>query len=414
MMIEKLVGFSKIEEDSDRMQIPIFYYVGLVSYILFYMQSMIAWEFYALPFKFLAIFCLLIHVLLVFRLYSPTFLLGIFISFIIIVFVGYNSEQLMLLVTSFALIIGAKGIDFRDILKIHFYVALSIFLISVIGSSVGIIENRVITLDFSLDLLADSKERYCYGYVWPTDCANHISFVCLSYWVLRNGLLKYWEVLLFILAIVFVLYYPQARQSSAIILIMLLFTMYLSYLKRKQKQPSFRFQKLLVYIVPFFSFVALYTTICYEETDLFWIALDLLLSTRLFLGHQAIEQYGIKWFGQYVIMEGGDINYSDYNYVDSSYVQAFIVWGIVLVLLLIVSYVIISWKALVYKEYALLIGISIAGLAGLTSQFMFQIMCCPFLLALFSNHSNIINNSEIFKEYDEEGYFEEADHRTHP
>lgn len=376
--------------DIERKEIPILYAIGLVSFILCFMEIEVSWSYPMRAFKYLSLATITVHLLLWLRNYSSKQLLFIILALFIVGITGYNSHQLDLLYLSFALVIGAKDIDFFKILKVCFITGFVICLISIIGSWVGLIENKAyhISID-TMDMMgADSTKRYCYGYAWPTDCANHISFLSLVYWLKKGGLLNMIEMLLFIFAFWFVFEINKTRQASLIILIMILLSIYLKYLERRQRIPSKLFLKILVFSIPFCAALSLFTTLAYDEGDLFWVAVDLVFSTRLSLGLDAIEQYGIPWLGQYILMVGADAGMMEYNYVDSSYLQAYLLWGIVLTTILIIIFVKINYSAYKRKDYVFLFAVLLAGLSGISSQFLFQIYFCPLLLALFAQHSN--------------------------
>jgi len=235
---------------------------------------------------------------------------------------------------------------------------------------------------------ADSTKRYCYGYVWPTDCANHISFLSLVYWLKKRGLLNMIEMLSFIFAFWFVFEINKTRQASLIILIMILLSIYLKYLERRQRIPSKLFLKSLIFSIPFFTIISMYATLAYDEGDVSWVVINIIFSNRLALGLDAIEQYGIPWLGQYILMVGGDSGMMEYNYVDSSYVQAYLLWGVVLTTVLILIYVKMNLSAYKRRDAVFLFAVLLAGLSGISSQFLFQIYFCPLLLALFAQHSN--------------------------
>lgn len=371
-------------------EMPILYAIGLVSFILCFLEIELSWSYPMRAFKYLSLATITVHLLLWLRNYSSKQLLFIILALFIVGITGYNSHQLDLLYLSFALVIGAKDIDFFKILKVCFITGFVICLISIIGSWVGLIENKAyhISID-TMDMMgADSTKRYSYGFVWPTACGIHISFVCLVYWLIKRGLLNMMEILLFIFAFWFVFEINKTRQASLIILMMVLLSVYFKSLKSRLHKPSKLLLKILVFSIPFCAALSLFTTLAYDEGDLFWVAVNLIFSNRLELGLDAIEQYGIPWLGQYILMVGADAGMMEYNYVDSSYVQAYLLWGVVLTTVLILIYVKMNLSAYKRRDVVFLFAVLLAGLSGISSQYLFQIYHCPLLLALFAQHSN--------------------------
>lgn len=377
-------------------EMPILYTIGLVSFILCFMEVELSWSYPMIFFKYLSFAALTFHLLTWIQEYSGRQLLFVVVAFLIVVITGYNSHQLALLYLSFALVVGAKGIEYEKILKVCFITGFTICFISVVGSWLGFIENKVYHLSVdNMEMMgASSSKRYCYGYGWPTGCGIHISFVCLTYWLLKKGLLNWKKMFFFFFAFWFVFSINKTRQASLIILLMILFSLCLKYCESHQIKPSNILLKSLIISIPLFAILSMYATIAYDDGDLAWVAANLVFSSRLELGQDAIEQYGIPWLGQYVLMVGGDANTFDYNYVDSSYVQAFLLWGVVLTTALLFFFVIMCNSAYKRGDAAFLFAVLVAGLSSISSQYLFQIMQCPLLLALLSNHP-ITNSDEI-------------------
>lgn len=368
-----------------------FYYLGLISYILFYINKEVVWN---IPQIFgVFSFCfLMMHLGLIFRKYNGIQLFCIGISLFLVIIVGLNSKQFLFFILSFMLIIGAKGIEYKDILKVHMFVGLSIFFISFIGSDLGIIENRVIQLSvYTMDIMnMDSPDRYCYGYGWPTGCGIHLSFLCMSYFLYKDGILRPIEFLLFCIAFYVSFFITQSRQPALIIVLLMLSSLYFIYLNKGKRSPSNYLILSLIVSVPFFAFISMYATISYDRSDIFWIAINAFFSGRLELGQDAIDAYGFKLFGQDVKMYGADVNAIYYNYVDSSYVQAFLIWGIILTLLLIWIVCRINWQAYKSGCFPVIFFSFLVGLSSVSSQYLFQIYFSPLLLALFSDFNRFM------------------------
>lgn len=383
---------------------PFLYYAGMVSYLLFFLNVEISWSYSGIPFKYLAFLLLSVHLLQVLSLYSRKEQFLLLLTLLLVSMVGLIAEQLAPLLLSFELIVGAKGIEFKNILKVHFLVSVSICLVSVVGSSLGLIDNVVVDLSNEVDLFADSTKRYSYGYVWPTACAVHISYLCLTYWLIKNSHIGLEGLFCFIYAVYFVLFYPQARQASFIIILIIFVSLYLRIKSRHQRHPHKFFLFFLLISPIVFAAFSLFATIQFDGFDSTWLIVDILFSGRLRLGQEAIDEYGITLFGQHIEMIGGDVNMNDYNYVDSSFVQAPLIWGIVLFAILILAYEYIAYHAFKRNDYSLLFAIAIAALSSVTSQYFFQIKFCPLILALFASHT-----IEEQDNYVEEGFIEETD-----
>ena len=377
---------------------PAFYFVGLITYVLYYANKELIWNIPIFT-EYISLFSLSIHFCLVLFKYRGREILGLFLILILVIISGISSKQLLLLYLSYLLVVGTKGISIRNILCVYFLTSISICLISVIGSSIGLIQNKIIQLSLdSMEMLGSGNtDRYCYGYGWPTGCAIHISYICLTYFLFKRGALKLFDFTAFFFAFLFVYIYTQSRQPSVIILFLLMSSVYIKYIN-KGNGPNNFLMLLLSLSIPLFAVLSIYATLKYDNSNLFWIAANALLTGRLSLGQDAIDTYGFKWFGQEIKMYGADVNDFYYNYVDCSYLQSLLIWGTLLTIVLILVYIIISIRALKSKNISLLFAIFYAGLSSVFSQYLFQLYFCPLLLFAFAdsgvNHIKLSNTSK--------------------
>lgn len=365
------------------------YYIGLVFAILCLINPEIAWPIPLVELdKALSLLCLSIHAILNLGRYKSLMVIYLGTIFIFTIVVGLNANDLYLFVISFLLIIGAKNIDYNRILYVHFITGLCIMLISVIGAMYGIIRNVVVYRGVLNDVSfydSGSIGRQSLGYVWPTGFAIHASFLLLSYWLLKKARLKLYEWILFVYLILILIKLTDTRQ---IIILMLLPLFSLLITKTSWIWKSVIIKYFLILIIPILTIVSLWIVIAYNSSNEYWMVADLISSGRLGSGQDSINKYGIPMFGQYFKMYGAENNSFYYNYIDSSFIQALVLWGWLMTLLLVSTYVVICKRAYDRHNFPLVLAVFVTGLSCLTSQYLFQIMSCPLLLALFAKHKD--------------------------
>lgn len=364
------------------------YYIGLVSFVLFFIKKELGWDYPNEIFRIISFLSLTVNLVLSINRFKGSEILILVFFLLVVIVTGILSEYISLLYLTYALVVGAKGLDFRSIMKVWLGLAFAISFISIAGSSVGIIEDKIYhkPVDSLESMGLSSSISHCAGYLWTTGCAIHISMICLIYWIMKKGKMRLADYLVLICAFWFTYDYNKARQASAVILLIILASFYVWYYQSLHKDPNRFLLGLFLVCIPLFAGLSLYATIAYDKTDLFWVGANILLSSRLALGNEGIEKYGISWFGQPVEMVGADVRIEDYNYIDSSYVQAYVLWGIVLSTFLIAAYQIISYRAYKKRDFVMLFSVFVVGLSSITSQYLFQIYYCPLLVALFSNY----------------------------
>ena len=353
------------------------------------------WKFYgeiATYFEYLALlFTTLLLGISAFSYKSHAFIF-LFISVFLVLIIGSNSHQLELLYFSLSLVVGAKGLEFKDILKVHFYLSVSFCLLNIVGSQMGLIENAI-QKDQSerLSIIDDTLFRESFGYDWCTDFASHVFLIILSLWILKKGIFSKSQLCMLLGIAVFVLLKTGTRMAAAGIVVIALLSFYIRY--RNPYNISKFVWFFFILSTPICAILSLCVTMKYDSTDAVWMLVDMFLSGRLSLGQDAILYKGFPWFGQVYEMYGmgNSMGGDEYNYIDNTYIQSFVISGIIATIVLILCYVRICYKS--YKQKILIIPLAvfISSLFGIITQFHFNVIYCPLLLATFSD----LGNSEI-------------------
>lgn len=309
---------------------------------------------------------------------------------LIVLIIGHYSERLYYLWSSFVLIIGAKGIQFRKLVKLHFVLSLCFCLFNIIGYEMGMTMTPNVIDPQREGMLGDNVVRMDFGYGWATDFATHVFFILLDYWLIRNGNLRFIEYLLYLSICSFLTIFCDARLAVICIFFILCFSLYIKYYRAKLWGRLFA--RSLVWGIPIFALISVYATFKYDSSNLIWFGADVLLSGRLSLGNDAIYDYGFSLLGQPIEMYG-QLNAGGaavYNFVDCSYVQYYLRYGIVLVTIIIYLYYRIGKDALRRSDLCLLSALFIAGLSGVIAQFVFDLRFCILLVAITSLHSQVL------------------------
>lgn len=300
----------------------------------------------------------------------------------------YYKVQLWL---SYVLVVGARGIKFREIVKFHFILETCFMLINVMCFYGGWVDKtNVFLADERESVFGDVIVRESLGYPASTDFATHLLYLMLDYWIIKHGILKKIELLTFIIIIGWVFVSCEARQASVCMLLIVLFSFYISHLTHKKRSIGKVFALFLVYSIPFFFIITFLCTIMYDDTDFTWVTIDLLLSGRLHFGYDAITEYGIHLFSQKIWFVGAGFAgvTSEYNYVDSGYLQFLLLWGIILMTTILYAFVKIGNDAYKRKDIVLLFALLIMGISTIITQFWLYLNYCVLILALTASHDN--------------------------
>lgn len=346
-------------------------------------------------------FSLMILVMCLQRFKSSDFV-WILLSILLVAVVGYMSENYKILFFSYVILLGAKGIPFRKIVKLHFVLMLIVCISNILGSEMGMVsEANFYVQDMERDnIFEETIERENFGYLWATDFAIHVFFILLDYWILKDARLSLIDIAFYLFVSSFLLYYCDARLAVFCIFLILLFTLFLYYKRKRGKALGVIMKYSLMLSIPSFAVLSLLVTLSYDESDIYWQGADLILSGRLSLAQDAIQEYGIPLFGQAVTFYGhGNAGFgaTSYNYVDSSYIQYMIIWGSSLVCILLYLFFKISQKALNRKDLTLSLAVVLAGITGIITQFLFYFGYCILLVAFLATRAEYNDKGEIIE-----------------
>jgi hypothetical protein len=326
-------------------------------------------------------------------LYESKQKLNILIIALLVVVVAYNAGFAYhgyVFWIYFSLIVGAKEVDFQQIVKFHLSVEFCFCLTNLLADTLGWTDKSLVYMgDQREDMFGeDVIARYSAGYPAATDFATHILYMLLDLWILKKGKLQIVGYAFVLGVVLVIIFYCDARQAAGCIFLVLLASLYLSRLEKKQKALNRLLGRILIMGIPLFFVISLYSTLSYDSSDIGWVAANVVLSGRLALGLDAIEEFGIPWFGQVVKMYGAGFTGvgEEYNYVDCAYVQMLLRWGIIAIILFLLAFVKIGRDAYKRCDYVLLFALFIAGISAMITQFLFYLNYCVFILALTAIH----------------------------
>lgn len=329
--------------------------------------------------------------------------LWIVLCICILSYIGIVIDNSFRILALTAFVVGARNHNFANILKIYFCVSSIFLLLTVGGSIIGLVENYAV-YSFSFDRLSLSSfsdgVRLCYGYGWPTSMPAHCSFILLTYWYLKKGVLSKIDWLVFGGIIGLLILYTDARLGTYSIFLILFATIFYNFTNRicrnkKNCRGVNNIYWILTFAVPLFFVLAVWATASFQYNDFAWNFMDKLVSNRLTLGHEAMQKYEIPLWGQFIKMYGGADSGIYYNYIDSSYIQLLLIYGLVYTVLYLTSFFFISYKAYRRHDYPLVLAICIIAVSGLISEYMLSITMNPFLIALFAKHDSYTSPSYI-------------------
>lgn len=281
---------------------------------------------------------------------------------ILLVYYCTRNKNLIFL---FVMIIAVSDICFSKILKTYIWTT---------GLCTGtVILSRALELIPARNDFTEKRFRYALGFDYVTTGANFWMYLVLAYICYRRKKFTWLEAaILETITYVFFIF-TDTKNAFAITTIAIMVALILKVWNEDFGRYVFSF--LIKYMLLIGTILISILTFFYEKSTFIRETVNDLLTNRVKLTYDAVQEYGIKLFGQAIDWIGGTINfekeYVDYNYVDSSYMQILLSYGIILLIMIIIGYYLLG--KLIVKEKQWYLGLAVV-LSAIHSTFDPQLL----------------------------------------
>lgn len=299
------------------------------------------------------------------------------------------------LVDLLILILGAYGVNFRNILKTYIAVWSVLLVVTIIGAMTGLAENLVYYQGEG-----GERVRMALGICYPTDLAAYVVFLMFAHVCVRDEYITYLEICV-MAALAGAVYYITDARTDFIVMEMTAFaTLFIKKISQKHKYIlENKIIKIMYYIIPVMvCTISWWITAIFTYENAFLTKLnDGFISNRLSMGKQAIDDYGITLFGKYVIEMGyggsTDVN-KPYFFIDSSYISIGIKYGIIMLILFMIFTLYSIKKVMKKQKYLWIIMLIMVSLQSFMEHHMIQYWYNVYILLIFAE----VNKSESYKD----------------
>ena len=286
-------------------------------------------------------------------------------------------------------IIGAKGVNFRDIISWYFYLTLILVMTMMTLSLARIIPNLVY-------YSASRPTRYALGMLYPSVIAAHDLYLALAYCYLRFGKLNVIDYLLIISGDVVCMLLTNTKLDflATLLIIPVMIIAQRAYFGKKWSSIIAAFWWMAI---PISASIMIFLSYFYNPSNHLLRKINSLFSGRLELGRLAFKKYDMNLLGRTIVersfagIKGQKLNNAgeglpqNYFYIDSSYMRMLLLWGFLAFIIVIVCLTFIALRSTVRKTFILSAVILVASLNFMFEPHIIQIIYNPFLLALLSN-----------------------------
>lgn len=228
-------------------------------------------------------------------------------------------------------LIAVTNVYFQEILKISLWTNGICLVIIMVCCRIGLIPDRY---------EAGNRDRHSLGFNFVTTSCNYWLYFVLLYVCYRGKKITWMECIL----LEAVTYYFFAMTDTKNAFAVTSFVIILAYLLKVWKEQKGKY--LVAFFIKNITWIGtvLFGVLMFlfDKVNFVTETLNSILSNRINLTCIAVENYGIRLFGQYIEWVGGtnqyDTEWRDYNFVDSSYMQILLNYGIVILLILLIAY----------------------------------------------------------------------------
>ena len=288
---------------------------------------------------------------------------------------GYTDLYYLLL-----MILGAKGIPAKKIIKVYFVITTILLCITVIASLTGYIDNLVYFQE-------ERRRRMAMGSVYPTDFAAHVFYGSLAYVFIRDEKIKWYDTvgILTIAGITF--WVTDARMNFLCSLLLVLgICVYMVYRRKWKTNHEVDLPDWVVIILTVMPVLCaggmLVLTLLFSQSSLLLRGCNKILNNRLYYGKLGIDWYGFTPWGQYIEMmgNGGSIEKKLYYFfIDSSYINGLLCWGVIAFVLILFVFFVICNKAAKNKKWIWLWVFVMVSIQCVIEHHMIEVAYNPFL-----------------------------------
>lgn len=281
------------------------------------------------------------------------------------------------------IILGAKNIPFKKILKTVLIVEGSVVLSIIILALLKIIPNHTY-YRYNGDVV-----RYSLGFSFATFPAIFIFCLTCYYYYIREKNIKIWEyfVIIVINAGVYIATNTRFDFICSLLITIIAFVYNKGWIKYKLNKLSIVISK---YIMILFTVISIILAVIYTPNNKVMKKADTLLSGRLRLMHNSYLEYGFKPFGndidwvEILDIKNGKISSQKQNVVDNGYVNIIMNYGwIVLIITLIGYYYLVKQQESEDDAFFKYI-VMVTAVHSFINPQIYQIVYNPFLI-MFSS-----------------------------
>lgn len=285
-----------------------------------------------------------------------------------------NSYGLIFL-SAMIFIVSARDVNFEKILKTFITVILMLFIITIGGNKLGIIDNIV--------SIQDGRFRNSLGFSYVSFPSQFAFFLTAAFLAWRKRQISYLE-LIFLLVVDIYIYKNAMTTSPFVLSLGLILYVFVTKLIDKDIIVRFSLTRVLS-IMTFFIAPAILWWLCFKAPIGIFMMADKFVNNRLRLSVAGIKNFGVSLFGQkvqFITLDSVGRFSANYNYIDSSYFQNLVVNGLIFTVIILLLFTYATYKSVYYRNDILTVVLVALSIHAMFDPQMIILWYSPFGMLL--------------------------------
>lgn len=299
----------------------------------------------------------------------------------VLIFHSSSDSSILILI---AFLLSSMNAHLSLVVKIYFVVAGLLTVGTISAALFGIVDNYSYIVNGSI--------RWAFGFLYTTDFAAHVFYLCLVFaYLFRKRINIVYSFIPTILALV-VFFATRAKLDTILMVLITLFMLLYKYSNLK----ILKSRRLMISTVPFvMALGSILFSFIFNPNNQIFTTFDKILTNRLAMGHLALYEYPVKFFGQYISQNGsGGLSFETgltskgtnlaYFFIDSSYIKILLGFGVVFFLIYLYGLSRSMYVNLGKENYMLPIILTIICISSVIDQHMLEVAYNPFLICIIT------------------------------
>lgn len=294
------------------------------------------------------------------------------------VLIVYYYSRYTWVVFLFLFLLACADVCFQDILRTYLWT-------NGIGIAI-VVMSSVWELIPARNSITEERQRYAIGFDYVTTGANYWMYWVLAYTCFRKKKITLVEAVI-LEAITWLFYVlTDTKNAFAIATLAIIAALFLKVWNGRLGRDIFTFFiKNMTILGTCLMGGLIYF---FDKSEFVSTTVNDLLTNRLSLSYEGIQNYGIHLFGQAIEWVGGTVYYdtetdfSSYNYVDSSYIQILLSYGIIFLIVLLIGYHLLGKRIVERQEWYLGLVIVLSAVHSMFDPQLLWLQYDVFILCL--------------------------------